>query len=195
MNRNCTNHLTWLALSVVSVSLLAACDTARPTESDATANGGTLQSPVAAMGSSGKPIRSPLPNGPISFPAGQACSFPLLGTVVVNKEVSKTFPPEANGDVLVKISGRLVFDLTNGNTNKTIEENLSGPGTEVFHTDGSVTFTGLGRSLFVFTPTDIPAGPMTFIYSGQTVETITPSGQSILLSQSGNAEDVCAALS
>ncbi len=192
MNRNRATYPTWLALSVVSASLLTACDTTRPTAYDPTVSARTPQSPVVAMG---KPIRSPLPDAPFSFAAGAACTFPLIGTVVENKEVSNTFPPEPNGDVVTHIAGRLVMDITNGNTNKSIEVNISGPGTIVTHSDGSVTFTGLGNSLFFFSPTSIPAGPNTFLYSGKTVVFFTASGQETLVSQSGNAQDVCAALS
>jgi hypothetical protein len=195
MHGNRATCPTWLALSVVSASLLTACDTTRPTAYDPTASGRTPQSRVFAMGSSGKPTRSPLPDAPFSFAAGVACTFPLIGTVVENKEVSNTFPTEPNGDVVTHIAGRLVMDITNGNTNKSIEVNISGPGTIVTHVDGSVTFTGLGRSLFFFTPTSIPVGPITFIYSGKTVVDFTASGQATLISQSGNAQDVCAALS
>jgi hypothetical protein len=181
---------TRVALAVMSASLLAACYTTMPT---ADRMSGT---PAFDKGSApGKPTKSPLPDAPFSFPAGAACSFPLIGTVLANNEVTNTFPPEPNGDVVQHISGRLVMALTNGSTNKSIDVNISGPGTLVFHPDGSVGFTGYGNSLFIFQPTSIPAGPATFIYSGQTVANFTAAGQLILVSQTGNVQDVCAALS
>lgn len=195
MSTNCVRRLTWLALSIMSASLLAACDTTRATAYNPTVYGRTPQSLASAMGSPGKPTRSPLPDAPFSFAAGAACTFPLIGTVITNKEVSNTFPPDANGDVVQHISGRLVMSITNGNTNKSITVNISGPGTLVFRPDGSVGFTGYGNSVFFFGPTSIPAGPNTFIYSGKTVANFDASGNLTLISQSGNAQDVCAALS
>jgi hypothetical protein len=182
---------TRLALAVVTAFGLAACDTATPTAYNRTAG-----SPDFDKGSApGKPIRSPLPDAPFSFAAGVACSFPLIGTVISNNEVSKTFPTAPNGDVVEHITGRLVMALTNGNTNQSIQVNISGPGTIVTHSDGSGVFTGYGNSLFIFTPTSVPVGPMTFIYSGKTVANFDPSGNLFLVSQSGNSQDVCAALS
>lgn len=192
------NRVTWvgrLALAAITASLFAACNSAGPTSTDPTAYVRSPHSPTSAMGTSGKPIRSPLPNAPFTVAAGQACTFPLVGTIIASDEVTNTFPPEPNGDVVEHISGRLVLGLTNGNTNQSIQVNISGPGTEVFHTDGSVTVTTEGRSLFIFGPTSIPAGPSTIIYEGRAVEDITPSGQVILVSPGGNAQDVCAALS
>lgn len=178
---------TRLALAVASASLLAACETATPTADRAPA--------FDAGGVPGKPLRSPLPDAPFSFAAGAVCSFPLIGTVLENNEVSNTFPPEPNGDVVQHITGRLVMTLTNGSTNKSINVNISGPGTLVFRPDGSVGFTGYGNSLFFFTSTSVPAGPATFIFSGKTVANFDASGNLTLISQSGNAQDVCAALS
>jgi hypothetical protein len=181
----------WVALGVVSASLLAACDTSRPTASSPMA-----QSPVFNMGSApGKPTRLPFPNTPFSVPAGVFCSFPVSVTIVENNEVSNTYPPDANGDVLQRITGKLVLGITNGTTNKSINVNVSGPGTNVFHADGSDSFTGYGRSIFFFSSNTIPAGPATFIYSGKSEATITASGQLTLDSQTGHAEDVCAELS
>jgi hypothetical protein len=142
------------------------------------------------------PTRSPVNNQPFTVAAGQGCNFPLHGEPLIDQEVTKTFPPESNGDVKVIITGRLVFELTNLDTGKSLVVNISGPVTAVFHPDGSVRadFGGLSGPI-VFFPTDIPPGPKAFINSGRLVVDITPSGQLILVSQSGHEEDVCAALS
>jgi hypothetical protein len=127
--------------------------------------------------------------------AGLACSFELAGQPLVNNELTTTFPPEANGDVVQLVTGYVLERLTNVGTGKSIVLNLYGPSTFVFHADGTITFTGLGATAAIFFPTDIPAGPTTYINYGRYVEIGTPSGQGILVSQSGTQFDVCAALS
>jgi hypothetical protein len=46
-------------------------------------------------------------------------------------ESTTTFPAQANGDVVVLITGRLVEQVTNVNTGKSITINISGPETAV----------------------------------------------------------------
>jgi hypothetical protein len=140
------------------------------------------------------PTRRPTINQPFTIPAGSACTFPLHGEPVINQEVTKTFPPEPNGDVKQIVTGRLVFELTNLDTHKSMTVNISGPVFAIFHPDGSITGDLGGISLNLFGPTDIPPATA-FINSGRVVINVTSSGQLILVSQSGHEEDVCAALS
>jgi hypothetical protein len=143
-----------------------------------------------------KPTRTPFNNQPFTEAAGLACDFPLHGEPLIDQEVVTTFPPDANGDVKQTITGRLVFELSNLDTGKSLVVNVSGPAFAVFHPDGSIRADFGGRSgPIVFFPTDIPPGPKAFINSGRVVVDITPTGQFILVSQSGHEEDVCTALS
>ncbi len=143
-----------------------------------------------------KPTRMLTNSQPFTIDAGLACAFPLHGEPLIDQEVTKTFPPEPNGDVKQIVTGRLVFELSNLDTGKSLVVNISGPGFFVFHPDGSISADFGGRSGPVtFFPTDIPPGPKAFINSGRVVVDITPTGQIILVSQSGHEEDVCAALS
>ncbi len=146
---------------------------------------------------SGEPTHQPVPNSFYTFtiPAGMACTFAVGWEPVVNNEVVTTFPPEANGDVAQLFTGYVLERFTNLDNGKSIVINISGPATFVHHTDGSITYTGLGPEPVVFFPTDIPAGPKFYINYGQIIYTITPSGQAILVSQSGTQFNVCAALS
>jgi hypothetical protein len=141
------------------------------------------------------PTRTPNLAPPFTLASGLACSFPLHGEYVINQEIVKSFPPEPNGDVKQIITGRLVLVLTNVNTSKSLTTNVSGPEFVVLHTDGSarLDFGGVSGPI-VFFPTDIPPGPKAFISSGRVVVDVTPTGQFILVSQSGHEEDVCAAL-
>jgi hypothetical protein len=142
------------------------------------------------------PTRMPFNNQPFTVPAGQGCAFPLHGEPLIDQEVVKIFPPEPNGDVKQIVTGRLVFELSNLDTGKSLVVNISGPVSAVIHPDGSIRADFGGRSgPFTFSPTDIPPGPKAFINSGQIVFDVTPTGQFILVSQSGHEEDVCAPLS
>jgi hypothetical protein len=156
-----------------------------------------LPSSLASAG--GKPTRSPVPDvfNTFDFPKGLACAgFELAGAPVVNNEVAKIFPADANGDVRIIVTGSLVERVTNVDSGKSIAVNVSGPVFVTEHPDGSATLDFGGRSgPIVFFPTDIPAGPRAFINSGRVVVTVTPTDQFILVSQSGHEEDVCAALS
>ena len=129
------------------------------------------------------------------LPAGLACSFEVAAQPVINKEFTKTFPPEPNGDVVVLINGRLVEQVTNVSTGRSITVNISGPATEVLHSDGSVTLTARGSSFLILFPTDITPGPAFLINTGRYVATFNAAGQETLISQSGTQFDVCAALS
>jgi hypothetical protein len=141
------------------------------------------------------PTRMPNLLLPFDLAAGQACAFPLHGDFLINQEVTKTFPPEPNGDVKQIITGRLVGELRNVDNGKSLTFNVSGPEFVVLHPDGSARLDFGGRTgPVVFFPTDIPPGPKAFISSGRIVVDVTPSGQFILVSQSGHEEDVCAPL-
>ena len=84
--------------------------------------------------------------------------------------------------------------LTNLATDEAITLNLSGPGRVTFHPDGSITFVNGGFGLIVVFPTDIPAGPRTILTAGRLVQTLTATGQLIVVSLAGRQEDVCRAL-
>lgn len=141
----------------------------------------------------GKPTRVPIPPTDTTFPAGSACAF-ALSITTVGKEKGILFPPQPNGDQVEQITGSLKGTLTNLSNNKSMTANLSGPGTEIFHADGSLTFDAEGVSFFAFAPTDIPAGPDAFISKGPVDDFFTSSGQQILQSENGTQIDVCNAL-
>ena len=158
--------------------------------------GGVLTASPALASASGKPTRVPFPDAEtFDLAAGMACSFEVAAQPVINKEFTKTFPPEPNGDVVVLINGRLVEQVTNVSTGKSITVNISGPATEVLHSDGSATLTVRGSSFLILFPTDITPGPAFLINTGRYVATFNAAGQETLISQSGTQFDVCAALS
>ena len=159
--------------------------------------GGVLTASPALASANGKPTRAPLPDASQTFdlPAGLACSFEVAAQPVINQEFTTTFPAQANGDVVVFVTGRLVERITNVSTGRSITVNVSGPGTAVLHPDGSITVTARGSSFLILYPTDITPGPAFLINTGRYVATFNAAGQETLISQSGTQFDVCAALS
>lgn len=113
----------------------------------------------------------------------------------MSKEVTKTYPAQKNGDIRQIITGRLIVRRTNLDTGKSIVVNASGPVKLTIHPDGSLTGVLTGPSVITFFPTDVPAGPATYLNKGREVLTLTTSGQTILVSRHGHQRDLCAALS
>jgi hypothetical protein len=137
------------------------------------------------------------------YPAGQACPFALqIETVVDNEKAAVVFPADANGDVRVIITGRLVERLTNLENGNSLVENVSGPVFLTIHPDGSFDAVLGGRSEITLYPSDIPAGPMVLLNSGRLIiETVLAAAgqhigglQTILHTQIGNAENICTLL-
>jgi hypothetical protein len=142
----------------------------------------------ASAASAGQPIRVALelPDS-IELPAGAGCDFPILLDILVNREVNTTIE-KANGEVWTRTNGRLVVRVTNEWNDHSVVVNISGPGLNVVHADGSATLTFYGKGLPF-------ADGEFFVSSGPIVQEIAPDGT--LLSTSapqGSARDLCAEL-
>ena len=59
--------------------------------------------------------------------------------------------------------------------------------------DGSLTFTGTGRTVVFLFDTD-PGGPATTVYTGQVVSKVSTDGTFSVISHTGRTIDVCALL-
>jgi hypothetical protein len=149
---------------------------------------------LASTASAERPTRDFVPAGTLSYPAGKACSFGLLIEVVINREYALTFPADANGDVRVIVTGRLVARYTNVENGHSLELNIGGPVFYTFHPDGSFDAVLAGRSAINLYPTDIPPGPIALLNSGQLVITLTAESQLILHDQVGHSASICAML-
>ena len=64
------------------------------------------------------------------FRAGRVCSFEFDAAPVSNNQYLTTYPPDANGDVRMIVTGVLKEQLTNVGTGKSIIVNVSGPATQ-----------------------------------------------------------------
>lgn len=157
-----------------------------------------LALPSTLSAANGKPTRVPITDLQQTFdlPAGVVCGFELAGTPVANNETTTIYPADANGDVREIITGTLKLQLTNVGTGKSIVVNISGPGTIVLHPDGSGSENLRGSGLIFFSPTATPAGPATYLFTGNTNISFDPAGNLTLVSTTDNSPaDICAALS
>jgi hypothetical protein len=131
------------------------------------------------------------------FPAGIACSFPLLiesdGT---GHRVMKEFY-DRTGNVVRYIDNGTGPDLRLTNTATGANMTLQGNGANVVtrpQPDGSVLVRTTGHNILIMYPTDAPPGPSTTLYVGQFVYTVNSGGVFTLQSSSGRQVNICAEL-
>ena len=132
------------------------------------------------------PVREPLVFEPITFAAGEICPFGVTIDAVANKEIFKDF-----GDHLI-ITGRLVVQVTNDETEKSVVLNVSGPAKVVF-TEDSATQYGRGLGLNLFFPGDLgPEGALLWT-RGPMIQRFTEEGLEVVR-MAPVVRDVCAML-
>jgi hypothetical protein len=153
---------------------------------------GALVSAGAALGD--RPTKEPSPLTPVSFPAGDLCTFPVTWEPVVSDGFTITFVDSEGNFRWLFGGGHLVVRITNDSTGQSIELNISGPGKITENDDGTLTLEGGGPFLLGFLPSDTPASTMLLV-KGRVVLRIDPStGQLTLVSHRGTSEDLCASL-
>jgi hypothetical protein len=143
---------------------------------------------VIPVASATRPVKEFLPFEGATLPG--ICPFTVQVDVLANKEYSKTF---SDGRML--ITGVLKIRLTNLESGKSFDANISGQGVFRFHEDDSVTLHAHGNWLFFFFPGDLgpgTAGRM-FLNSGRLVLNSAP-GRTEITRRTGHKVNVCAAL-
>jgi hypothetical protein len=136
------------------------------------------------------PTRIFLDNQPLSFGAGAACSFPVLLTPTVSKEVLQTWTDSDGNPVRALITGNLVVQTTNLLTGASITQESSGPIDITFNPDGSQDIMFTGRNIMIIAdPVDL------IMLSGHAIAHVDPAGNFVVLSRSGSVIDICAAVS
>ena len=131
------------------------------------------------------------------FPAGLACTFNLRIECHGGNQIERDFP-DKNGNLVRSISAGTgsALTFTNLDTGATLSLGSNGAVTNItYHSDGSSTFVTTGHNVLILFPTDVPAGPSTTLYVGRVVFTVDSSGTFTLQGHSGQATDICAALS
>src|SRR5688572_3601103 len=82
---------------------------------------GLVAAALAGNAAADKPDRAPAPSGPLDFPAGMVCPFPVAGVTTENRQHLTAF---ANGKVA--FNGYFEAQLTNVANGKSITLNASG---------------------------------------------------------------------
>ena len=151
---------------------------------------------VPASAWAGKPVKEPLPLPPVIELPGVCPDFGIVADILVNREFAKTWS-DAQGDPIRTITtGTLKVRLTNPDNGESIVRNISGPGTTIFHPDGSSTLTARGNWFFFFFPGDLGPGsaPMSIVNTGTIVIHTAPDGTQSILARTGRVENVCVTL-
>jgi hypothetical protein len=120
------------------------------------------------------------------------CGFPVRVDITTNKEILTTFT--RSGVTSIYTTGALKVRLTNTDTGKTIDRNISGPILATVNSDGSLTQKGTGPALWVFDPGVAPELPRLVIIKGKTESILGPGTAFDFISRQGTYEDICAAL-
>lgn len=131
------------------------------------------------------------------FDAGVACETFALG-VDGTPDTRKTKEyTDADGNLVQIISGRgSTLTFTNDSTDATVTFAGNGSVTkQTTNPDGSFTVVSTGHNVIILYPTDVPAGPSTTLHVGRVVYTATATSDFTIVSTSGTALDICAALS
>jgi hypothetical protein len=152
---------------------------------------------IPTSASAGKPVREPLPLPTVIELPGVCPDFDIVADILVNREYALTWS-DANGDPIRSITtGTLKVRLTNPDNDVSIVRNISGPGTTIYHGDGSTTLRAHGRWFLFFFADQLGSGspPMSIIHTGTIVIDTFPDGTQDIRSQTGRQEDVCATLS
>jgi hypothetical protein len=133
---------------------------------------------------------------PFTIPTGvTACSFDVLVEPLSNKEKQTTFFDQAGNIRSIHISGGLKLRLTNVDTGKSVERNVSGPSTAKPQPDGSLLITTGGPTLYwFFDPGVAPNQPLLALFHGKTVAEFDAAGDFHFLEAKGKVEDLCAVL-
>lgn len=132
-----------------------------------------------------------------TLPAGLGCPFELQIEGTGGNLHTKDFY-DRNGNLVRTITAGkgVLLTYTNLDNGKSISFNTSGSVLKkTYNRDGSYTARASGHNGLIFFPSDVPAGPTTTQYTGTVVYTVDTSGTWTLVSTSGQAVDVCAALS
>lgn len=145
--------------------------------------------PVAAAG----PEKVPNGASTVVFDAGTLCPFevvwdiPAVGSTLI-------FPVKANGDQLIRQVGPMIITVTNTDSGAAMDIRGGIKQDLVFHADGSLDVYISGAVIAGYFPTDI-GGPAMWFYRGHLNDVVTADFTAVGHTFSGNATDLCAALS
>ena len=144
----------------------------------------------------GPTAASAAPDFQFVLSAGVACDFEIQVSGSDDQRVIHTFT-DAAGNTVRTITAGKGSDLTFANLDNGEVVTLAAKGAvtrEVFNPDGSSTVVATGHTVLIMTPTDVPAGPSTTLYTGRVTYTSTATDDFTILKSSGKTRDICAEL-
>jgi hypothetical protein len=135
------------------------------------------------------------PSGSVDLPVGY-CAFPVHSDTLADNSYQRQ-ATQADGTTVYTFHGTLKYRLTNKNTGKSIDLNVSGPGEAYAHPDGSlyVVFHGTTVNIFDTTAQQEFGLPGIAYTTGLFTYTYAPEGSVTAYSSNGTTTDVCAELS
>jgi hypothetical protein len=132
--------------------------------------------------------------GAITAPAGAVCPFTVTAEPI-REDLRVRYHYDSAGNVDgYEASGQLIGRITNEETGASVVRNLSGPGTVIFHRDGSYDAVLSGDFLVFLLAQDSPSHQLN-LYSGRTLLHGAPDGSKSVVSHSGQVENLCDTLS
>jgi hypothetical protein len=136
------------------------------------------------------------PDATIPFPAGYACVFPLTLEQWDNKTQTRDFTDRQGNKHSVSSGKGHDFRMTNtANGKSTTQKAQNFEQDIVTYSNGSQWYSTNGAILIIMFPTDVPAGPSTTYYYGETELYIAVDGVGTLKPPRTYARDICAELS
>ena len=150
----------------------------------------------ASLGANAYQFPSGPPDWSIPFEAGMVCQYAVTWEGWAGRINTREYT-DADGNQNLALTGKgHAFRFTNSQNGKTTTQMSQGVQQHiVVYPDGSSKITTTGALLLGMLPTDIPAGPTTVYYNGNTVLTTTAEGVGTLEKAVGHKRDFCAELS
>jgi len=148
--------------------------------------------PSAALAAG--PAHQKLAPGTQSFDAGVLCDFAVTWDLKGTNDNELDFPVQANGDQLIRLTGRELLTVTNVDSGASVL--LRGGYREdvLFHADGSIDVTINGTIVAGYFPTDL-GGPAMWWFKGHLQDGLDSTFTTLSHAFVGNATDLCSALS
>jgi hypothetical protein len=142
--------------------------------------------PVSAY----RPVREFLPADDLRIEG--VCDFPVFSHVTANKEYEKIYFNKDGVQTMDIVTGVFKVKLTNLDTHKSIDLNISGSSKEHDYSDGSGQMNLTGQNLFWYFPDK--SLPAMFTNSGQVQFRWDVEGNLTGTSVKGHVVDICKAL-
>lgn len=112
------------------------------------------------------------------------CTFDVGIEILVDRTMGTDFYDQDGNLRRTHYSGSLWIRATNLETSAAVDLQISGPASDVYNADGTVTTTFLGRGLPLFTDSNLTRGRFEFLFSADFSEvTVTQA--------SGFTQDLC----